>query len=135
MPRILTLNPPFQGLSSIVNVVTRVGPTEPNDPSDVKVVQALIRMHTSAFSKKVGVPQVTGNYDAATGFYIYDTQYFLKTKAGHHGVVVDGIVSPALGGSYSAGAPWTIVLLNFQAQKSNPTEYAAFVSKASAGTL
>ena len=135
MSRTLTLNPPFQGLSSIVNVVTRVGPTEPNDPSDVKVVQALIRMHTSAFSKKVGVPQVTGNYDAATGFYIYDTQYFLKTKAGHHGVVVDGIVSPALGGSYSAGAPWTIVLLNFQAQKSNPTEYAAFVSKASAGTL
>jgi hypothetical protein len=113
MPRILTLNPPFQGLSSIVNVLNRVGPQELNDPSDVKVVQTLIRMHTSAFSKKIGVPQVTGNYDAATGFYIYDTQYFLKTKAGHHSAVVDGIVSPATGAAYSAGAPWSIVLLNY----------------------
>jgi hypothetical protein len=81
------------------------------------------------------VPQATGNYDAVTGFYIYDTQYFLKTKAGHHGVIVDGIVSPAQGGSYSAGAPWTIVLLNLQAQRDNPAEYAALVSKANAGTL
>jgi len=80
MSRTLTLNPPFQGLSTIVNVLKRVGPTEINDPSDVKVVQALIRMHTSAFAKKVGVPQVTGNFDAATGFYIYDTQYFLKPR-------------------------------------------------------
>jgi len=135
MSRTLTLNPPFQGLSTIVNVLKRVGPTEINDPSDVKVVQALIRMHTSAFAKKVGVPQVTGNFDAGTGFYIYDTQYFLKTKAGHQSVVVDGVISPAMGASYSAGAPWTIVLLNYQAQKSNPAEYAAFVSKASAGTL
>jgi len=94
MSRTLTLNPPFQGLSTIVNVLKRVGPTEINDPSDVKVVQALIRMHTSAFAKKVGVPQVTGNFDAATGFYIYDTQYFLKTKAGHQSVGVDGVISP-----------------------------------------
>jgi hypothetical protein len=135
MARTLTLNPPFQGLSSIVNVLHRVGPQEVNDSSDVKVVQTLLRMHQSPFAKKVGVPQATGNYDAVTGFYIYDTQYFLKTKAGHQGVIVDGIVSPAQGGSYSAGAPWTIVLLNLQAQKDNPAEYAAFVSKANAGTL
>jgi hypothetical protein len=135
MPRILVFNPPFSGLSSIVNVLKRVGPEEVNDPSDVKVVQALIRMHTSAFGKRVGVPQVTGNFDAATGFHIYDAQYFLKSKGGHNGVIVDGIVSPAQGSAYSGGAPWTIVLLNHQANLKSPAEYAAFVSKASSGTL
>jgi hypothetical protein len=135
MARILALNPPFQGLTSIVNVLHRVGPQEFNDPTDVKIVQALLRMHNSPFANKVGVPQMTGNYDAVTGFFIYDTQYFLKTKGGHQSVIVDGIVSPAQGGTYSAGAPWTIVLLNLQAKRDNPADYAAFLDKATSGTL
>ena len=135
MSRVLVLNPPYHGLSSIVNVLNRVGPTEPNNPDDVKVVQTLLRMLKSNFSKKVGVPQVTGNYDASTGFWIYDQQYFYKSKAGHHNVVVDGVISPARGAAYSAGAEWTIVLFNYQAKRDSPAEYAAFLSKAASSTL
>ena len=109
------MNQPFQGLSSIVNVIQRVGPGEISDPNDVKVVQALIRLHTSLFAKRVRVPQVSGNFDAATDSYIYDTRHFLKSKGGNNGVIVDGVVSPTQGSVYSAGAPWTIALLNFQA--------------------
>ena len=44
MARILALNPPFRGMSTIVNVLQRVGPEQPNDTADVRVVQRLIGM-------------------------------------------------------------------------------------------
>lgn len=130
MARILVLNPPFLGLSTIVNVKQRVGPKEANEPNDVRVVQTLLGMIKSNFSKTVGLPKISGNYDAATGFWIYDTQFF--TKQQHPNVIVDGIVSPARGSVYAAGAPWTIVLFNHFAQKDSPAEYASFVSQISA---
>jgi hypothetical protein len=135
MSRILELNPPFLGLSTIVNVLDHVGPSETNDTSDVKVVQTLLRMVKGNFAKQVGLPQVTGSYEAVTGFWIYDTQNFIKTKRGHPNMVVDGIVSPAHAAFYNPGAPWTIVLFNSFAQKDSPGEYAAFVSQASSGSL
>jgi hypothetical protein len=131
MARILVLNPSFQGLSIIVNVLNRVGPSESNDAGDVKVIQTLLRMIKSNFAKKVGLPSITGSYDGLTGFWIYDTQYFMKTKKGHPSVIVDGIVSPARGAVYAGGAPWTIVLFNSFAKGDSPVEYAAFLSSAS----
>jgi len=44
MSRILSLNSPFHGLSTIVNVLKRVGPSEVNEAADVRVVQRLIQM-------------------------------------------------------------------------------------------
>src|SRR5262249_24655500 len=125
MARILVLNPPFLGLSAIVNVHQRVGPKEPNEPNDVRVIQTLLGMIKSNFSKSVGLPSITGSYDAATGFWIYDTQVF--TKKQHPNVIVDGVVSPAHGSMYAAGAPWTIVLFNHWANRDSPAEYASFV--------
>ena len=73
MGRILTLNPPYEGMSAIVNVLGRVGPDEPNNADDVRVVQQLLQMSArgKAIAGSVGVPQLTGRFDAATGFWIF----------------------------------------------------------------
>jgi hypothetical protein len=134
MSRILVLNPPFLGLSTIVNVLDKVGPKQTNEAADVRVVQNLLRMISFTQGSTIGLPQVTGHFDAATGFWIYDTQDHIK-RTGHPNTIVDGIVSPAHGSFYTAGAAWTIAVFNHFAQRSRPTEYAAFVSRVSSGIL
>lgn len=129
MSRILALNPPYNGLSTIVNVLKRVGPGEVNDAADVRVVQRLIQMGAkgaSAAVSSVGLPSVTGMFDAVTGFWIYHCQ---RLQKGLHPLqVIDGIVSPAHGVSYATNARWTIVLLNSFARVHSPVELNAFVS-------
>ncbi len=125
---ILTLNPPFHGLASIVNVVDRVGPSEKNSSADVRVVQRLIQMgaKNSTAGVQIGLPAATGIYDAATGFWIYHVQFVQKKS--HPQQIVDGIVSPARGASYAFQTHWAIVLFNALAKDNGGGEYAAFLS-------
>src|SRR5215468_10541065 len=124
---ILALNPPFHGLTSIVNVVDRVGPSETNGNADVRVVQRLIQMgaRSSASAVKIGLPAASGSYDAATGFWIYHVQFIQKVR--HPLQIIDGIVSPAHGASYAPNTHWAIVLFDALAKDNNGGEYAAFV--------
>jgi hypothetical protein len=126
MGRILALNPPYNGMSTIVNVLGRVGPGEPNNPDDVRVVQRLLQLASrgGAVATSIGVPQLTGHFDAATGFWIYHTQNFFR------GQKVDGVVSPAHGAHYApGGGVWTIVLFNQYAKMYSPAEYATFLAQ------
>ncbi|HEX4593591.1 MAG TPA: hypothetical protein VH157_04920 [Bryobacteraceae bacterium] len=133
MSRISPLNPPFAGISSYVNVLGRVGPNEANNPDDVKIVQQLLQMickGESTVYKSIGYPQITGHFDAATGFWIYDAQVTTKKrpelKLG--ATVVDGIVSPAHGSHYGPHGVWTIVFFNVWAQTADPDNYAKFLT-------
>jgi hypothetical protein len=124
--RILALNPAYDGMSAIVNVLGRVGPGEANSPDDVRVVQRLLQMcaRGKAFAGSIGVPQVTGHFDATTGFWIYQTQSAFKRQ------VVDGVVSPAHGAHYAPGGGiWTIVLFNDFAKANCPHDYATFLAQ------
>lgn len=124
--RILALNPPFRGMSTIVNVLQRVGPQEPNDVADVRVVQRLIAMAGRGSSvSRIGLPAVTGSFDAATGFWIYHLQNVQRRS--HPQQIVDGIVSPARGSTYSGNDYWVIVMLNGLAKEKSPGEYAALL--------
>ena len=128
MSRILALNPPFHGLSTIVNVLKRVGPNEANDAADVRVVQRLLQMAAKGSTppvRGIGLPSVTGTYDAATGFWIF---YLQKYQKAHHPLqIIDGIVSPAHGASFASNTHWAIVVLNFLAKDHSPSEFSAFV--------
>lgn len=127
MARILALNPPFRGMSTIVNVLQRVGPEEPNDMADVRVVQRLIAMAgRGSRASRIGLPAVTGSFDAATGFWIYHLQNVQRRS--HPQQIVDGIVSPARGATYAGNDHWAIVMLNSLAKDKNPVEYAAFLN-------
>lgn len=133
MPQILALNPPYNGMSTIVNVRGRVGPAEANNSDDVLVVQRLLQMSSrgGAFSNKVGPAQPTGHYDSVTGFWIFWVQDRVKNLI-THSQIVDGIVSPAHGSHYSpGGGVWTIVVLNAQAKLHAPAEYATYLAQSS----
>jgi hypothetical protein len=70
------------------------------------------------------VPQVTGHFDAATGFWIYHAQHFYRN------MTVDGVVSPAHGAQYSTGGSiWAIVYFNEIAKKNSPQDYATFLAQ------
>lgn len=129
MARLQPINPPFQGISVIVNVNNRVGPKETNSPDDVKVVQRLLQMagKGQVFSSEVGLPAVTGRFDAVTGFWIFRIQSVRKRSSPNQ--IVDGVASPAqAAGAYSPGSPWMIVILNSLAKEHDPAGYAAFVA-------
>jgi len=130
--RVLSLNTPYEGLTQIANVLAPVGPIAPNNPDDVKVVQNLL--HGLTMTRLIGsfvtVPQVTGKFDATTGFWIF---YWQSVWAGRHGTAVDGTVSPAQGGAMYGGHIWFIAKLNAAANKANPTVYKRFISALSTG--
>ena len=133
MARLLALNPPYNGMSMIVNVQARVGPTEQNNSDDVLVVQRLLQMASrgGAFSAKVGAAHPTGQYDSVTGFWIFWVQDRVKAMI-VRSQIVDGIVSPAHGAHYAPGGGiWTIVVLNDQAKLHSPQEYAAYLAQCS----
>jgi hypothetical protein len=126
MSRILALHPPYNGLTSIVNVVDHVGPGAANKPDDVRVIQRLLQLcaQRAAAATGVSVPQITGRFDGVTGFWIYHAQAYYKRPT------IDGVVSPARGSHYGpGGGVWTIVTLNEYAKKNSPNEYAAFVAE------
>lgn len=134
MGRMLALNPPYNGMSMIVNVLGRVGPAEQNSPDDVRVVQRLLQMSSrgGAFSAKVGAAQPTGHFDSVTGFWIFWVQERVKALI-TRSQIVDGIVSPAHGTHYGPGGGiWTIVMLNDQARMHSAAEYAAYLAQSSA---
>ncbi len=130
MGRILALNPPYKGMSAIVNVLGRVGPKEQNSSDDVRVVQRLLQIGSlgGQLAASVGVPQLTGHFDAATGFWIFRFQEVYK-RTKNKSQIVDGIVSPAHGAVFGGGAVWTIVIMNEYAKDHNPAEYAAFLAQ------
>jgi hypothetical protein len=129
MGRILALNPPFNGMSAIVNVAGRVGPREQNNPDDVRVVQRLLQMCSrgQAFSTSAGVAQVTGHFDAVTGFWIFNVQERIRATM-VPSQIVDGIVSPAHGARYGGGI-WTIVMLNSVAKANSPGDYSTYLAQ------
>jgi hypothetical protein len=132
MSRILPLNPPFEGLSAIVNVLQKVGPNETNNTDDVRVVQELLQMCAKGadpVKASIGFPKVTGHFDAATGFWVFHTQN--KHRKTRPNQIVDGVVSPAHGVTYAAGAAWTIVAFNYIASLQDPINYAKFVASKS----
>ena len=126
----------LQGQSSIINVLQHVGPNQPNYLDDVKVVQELIQLVAKGSEgvAAIGVPNVTGRFDACTGFWIYHAQYVHK-KRGHSHQVIDGIVSPAHGTTYAPGATWTIMAFNSLAWKADPRGYAQFFERWAASSM
>ena len=126
MSRILSLSPPLNGMSSIVNVLQRVGPDERNDIADVRVVQRLMAMGGRGTASRIALPAASGIFDAPTGFWIYHLQNFQRRS--HPQQIVDGIVSPARGASYAGHDHWAIVILNGLARDNAGVEYAAFLS-------
>ena len=128
MARLLPFNPPYRGLSVAVNVMGRVGTKEPNNVDDVKVVQKLLQLCSrgSEFASEIGLPTVSGRFDAATGFWIYRFQDIDRKKTPSS--IIDGVISPARGSSYGGGT-WTIISMNLFAKEKDPQGYAAFVAK------
>lgn len=120
----LKINPPNQGMSFLYNVTTHVGDarTCPNLPDDVQLVQFLIRELVPKFDATGGrkiqeLPRLTGQFDALTGFWIYNMQ-----SSNEDIVTVDGIVSPAKGMMYG-GKAWLIAGLNFKYKQFFPERF------------
>ena len=132
MPNVRVLKPPALGMSFILNVDGQVGPDGANDPGDVRLVQRLTNMAAKIGTKgsRIGLPSVTGQFDAATGFWIYNLQAHMKNS--HPNQIVDGIVSPARGSTYTANTSWTIALLNYYANQGSSGEYSALQDEAMA---
>src|SRR5262245_32303588 len=111
MASILALKTPLGPLDRILNVDHHVGPTDQsvNNADDVEAVQRLLVLAARVNPKtsRFGKPAVTRAFDALTGFWIYRYQQ-VQANLGQGGVI-DGVVSPARGTAYGAGAKfWTI---------------------------
>lgn len=128
MPNILTLNPPYQGMSQILNVTQKVGPDPDcaNLRMDVEAVQALLFLAVRTYPgvHGFGIPHTTGRFDALTGFYIFHIQCKENRQAA--GTVIDGCVSPARGGNYGGGV-YTIIRLNFLARSASQDAWEGLV--------
>ncbi len=119
---------PIDGMPFIWNVSQHVGckSGNPNYATDVELVQFFLREQIKAgllgtqATQGAFAPQfaVDGKYTAAVGFWIFYSQLGGKESA-----VVDGIVSPAKGTNYGAGA-WAIAKMNFNYKKMFPAEWA-----------
>jgi hypothetical protein len=131
--RVIPLPQPFDGLVNIVNVFNPVGPGQINAPEDVKVVQNLLHAIALSQAGRAGItaPQVTGRFDAPTGFWIFYLQSTLRTGGAG---VVDGIVSPARGGAFFGATPFFIVHLNAAAYRANRSTFERFMNACLTGT-
>jgi hypothetical protein len=119
MAHLMPLKQPIQTYGGSMGIILNVGQTvgHPrrggvNNFNDVQAVQALIDLYL-AFkqSPQLMLPTVTGAFDAITGFWIFETQVFLRKK--NPSQIIDGIISPVRGGMVSYGAgEWAIVELN-----------------------
>lgn len=119
---------PIEGMPFIWNVSQHVGckVNNPNQATDVELVQFFLKEHIKsgvlgakasrgAFEPKFAVD---GKYTAAVGFWIFCSQL-----GGSESAVVDGIVSPAKGGTYGSGV-WAIAKMNYHYKKMFPAEWA-----------
>lgn len=113
-----------QGLNFIYNVSGHVGDARscPNAPDDVQLVQFFIKELIPKFDPAGGrkikeLPRVTGQFDALTGFWIYNVQ-----SSNEEVVQVDGIISPAKGVMYGVKA-WTIAGLNYKYKQFFPDRF------------
>ncbi|MBL8179171.1 MAG: hypothetical protein JNK48_31130 [Bryobacterales bacterium] len=120
----LRFNQPNQGLNFIYNVSAHVGDarTCPNLSDDVQLVQFFIKELIPKFDPGGGrkikeLPRVNGQFDAVTGFWIYNVQ-----SSNEDVVQVDGIVSPAKGVMYGVKA-WTIAGLNYKYKQFFPEKF------------
>lgn len=110
------------------NVTTHVGPGRLNKADDVQLVQffmaELLKSNTSSRALRSGLarPTVTGTFDLATAYWVFETQY---QKAKEDGGQIDGVVSPIVGGTlfYNPRSQWTIAFLNWQFQQMFPTRF------------
>lgn len=108
------------GLSYIYNVSRHVGADVDrcaNLHDDVALVQFLFKEvmpKVAPVNSQWGLPKVTGQFDAATGFWIYHAQSGGSTR--------DGIVSPAKGVTYGVDA-WMISKLNYQFKQHFPQRF------------
>ncbi|MCW5965088.1 MAG: hypothetical protein KIT83_13700 [Bryobacterales bacterium] len=108
------------GLSYIYNVSRHVGADVdrcPNLHDDVALVQFLFKEvmpKIAPVNSQWGLPKVTGQFDAVTGFWIYQSQRAAQTR--------DGVVSPAKGVSYGVDA-WLIAKLNYQFKQQFPQRF------------
>lgn len=108
------------GLTYIYNVTHHVGCNAdkcPNQADDVALVQFFLKEtmpKVAPLNSQWGLPKVTGQFDAVTGFWIYHSQ---NGKPG-----MDGIVSPAKGVVYGADA-WLIAKLNYHFKMHFPERF------------
>ena len=116
MAYVAQLLAPDVDLTEFVNLDGKVGGDSdcPNHRSDVQAVQSLIALVLRGTPGwKLGAPWPSGQFDAITGYHVFNIQNFLKRS--RPGTVVDGCVSPAHGISYGGGT-WCILNLNLWAR-------------------
>ena len=106
-------------------MLAHVGTKQTNNLDDVKVVQKLLQLCSkgSEFASEIGLPAISGKFDAATGFWIYRFQDLDRRKMPSN--VIDGTISPARGGSYGGGT-WTIISMNFFAKETRSAGLCRF---------
>ncbi len=116
------LQAPFQGMPFLWNIDAKVGTqvSEPNSSDDVALVQLLFliappNMGSSATGGCRARPNISGQVDHATGFWIY----FAQVEAGGT-FKADGNLSPMSG---AANNERLIVRLNLNAMKGNRTAW------------
>jgi hypothetical protein len=127
MAHILELVHNPSGLTSIINVSQKVGPTKEggvNNQNDVDAVEKLIIIASGGVFDDGFVINNNGNFDPVTGYTIYRTQANLKRN--NPAITLDGIISPAKGVGYGANTKYTIVKLNEVAKNTNSAAYDEF---------
>ena len=120
------------GIDRILNVDATVGPSVVggvNSADDVSAVQALFAIYLGGETSPVTpLPQQTGTFDSATGYYIYRLQG--AEQKSWPTSVVDGLVSPATDGEVSYGGGYFVIAaLNFQAYDQDADAWNALVAQ------
>jgi hypothetical protein len=129
MAYVTKLDPPSDGMDQYLNVATKVGADSDcvNEASDVRAVQSLIALILRGTKGvKLGVPAPSGEFDAVTGFHIFNIQNFVKKK--RPGTIVDGCVSPARGISYGGGV-YSILHLNGMARANDKAAWETILKR------
>ena len=129
MAYVTKLSEPDNGMSEYLNVTGKVGadPDCPNEASDVRAVQCLLALILRGTKGvKLGVPFPSGQFDAVTGFHIFNIQNFLKKS--RSGTIVDGCISPARGLSYGK-AVYSILHLNGMARANDKNAWEKILQK------
>lgn len=116
---------PIDGLPFIWNISAHVGckSTNPNYSTDVELIQFFLReqLKSGALGSKANTGSrlpdlpVDGKFTSVTGFWIFYTQL-----GGLDSATVDGVVSPARGGTSYGGGAFAIAKMNFNFKKAFP---------------
>jgi hypothetical protein len=124
MAHILELGHNKFGLTSILNVSQKVGPTNEggiNNQNDVDAVEKLMLVaYRCIFEDGLSLTN-NGIFDPVTGYYIYRMQANFKRE--YPATILDGIISPAKGFGYGGDTIYSIVVFNGLAKKHNSAAY------------